>query len=90
LFGDFEEATHTIEALRDASIPGFSMRDVTLKSPSTPECADALGRRPVYIQIFSCWAPCSAAASDFWHFLGAGQFLSNSALFPIVPIPPTW
>jgi hypothetical protein len=91
LFGDFEEATHTIEALRDASIPGFSMRDVTLKSPiDHPECADALGRRPVYIQIFSLLG---AVLGSGLGFLGISSAQANflrqqRGFFPIVPIPP--
>jgi hypothetical protein len=91
LFGDFDEATHTLEALRAASIPGFKMRDVTLKSSiDHPECAEALGRRPVYIQIFSLLGAITGSSLGFLGISSAqANFLRQPrGFFPIVPIPP--
>ncbi|MGA2189739.1 MAG: quinol:electron acceptor oxidoreductase subunit ActD [Steroidobacteraceae bacterium] len=91
LFGDFEEAAVTIAALRESSIPGFNMRDVTLKSPiDHPECAAELGPRPVYIQIFSLLG---AVLGSTLGFLGISSAQANFLRqprggFPIVPVPP--
>jgi Alternative complex III, ActD subunit len=91
LFRDFHEAAITIAALREASIPGFSMQDVTLKSPiDHPECAEELGPRPVYVQIFTLLG---AALGSSLGFLGISSaqatFLRQPrGGFPIVPIPP--
>ena len=91
LYGDFEQATHTLEALRAASIPGFKMRDVTLKSSiDHPECAEALERRPVYIQIFSLLGAITGSSLGFLGISSAqANFLRQPrGFFPIVPIPP--
>ena len=91
LFRDFQEATLTIAALREASIPGFRMRDVTLKSPiDHPECAEELGPRPVYVQIFTLLG---AVLGSGLGFLGISSAQANFLRqqrggFPIVPIPP--
>jgi len=91
LFRDFHEAAITIAALRESSIPGFSMEDVTLKSPiDHPECAEELGPRPVYIQIFSL---IGAVLGSSLGFLGISSAQANFLRqprggFPIVPIPP--
>ncbi len=91
LFADFHQATKTITALREASIPGFRMQDVTLKSPiDHPECAEALGPRPVYIQVFSLMG---AVLGSSLVFLGIASAQANflrqpRGFFPIVPIPP--
>src|SRR5271166_5290803 len=91
LFRDFHEAAITIAALRESSIPGFSMEDVTLKSPiDHPECAEELGPRPVYIQIFSLMG---AVLGSSLGFLGISSAQANFLRqprggFPIVPIPP--
>lgn len=91
LFGDFEAAAGTIAALRESSIPGFNMKDVTLKSPiDHPECAAELGPRPVYIQIFSLMG---AVLGSTLGFLGISSAQANFLRqprggFPIVPIPP--
>lgn len=91
LFRDFREATLTIAALREASIPGFRMRDVTLKSPiDHPECAEELGPRPVYIQLFTLLG---AVLGSSLGFLGISSAQANFLRqqrggFPIVPIPP--
>jgi hypothetical protein len=91
LFGDFEVAAATIAALRESSIPGFKMKDVTLKSPiDHPECAAELGPRPVYIQIFSLMG---AVLGSSLGFLGISSAQANFLRqprggFPIVPIPP--
>ncbi|MGD0505541.1 MAG: quinol:electron acceptor oxidoreductase subunit ActD [Steroidobacteraceae bacterium] len=91
LFADFHEATKTLAALRESSIPGFRMRDVTLKSPiDHPECAEELGSRPVYIQIFSLLG---AVLGSSLIFLGISSAQANflrqpRGFFPIVPIPP--
>jgi len=91
LFGDFHEAAITIAALREASIPGFRMRDVMLKSPiDHPECAEELGPRPVYIQIFTL---IGAVLGSTLGFLGISSAQANFLRqprggFPIVAIPP--
>jgi len=91
LFGDFHEAAITIAALREASIQGFKMRDVTLKSPiDHPECAEELGPRPVYVQVFSLLG---AVLGSGLGFLGISSAQANflrqpRGWFPIVPIPP--
>jgi len=91
LFRDFDEAAITIAALREASIPGFRMRDVTLKSPiDHPECAEELGPRPVYIQIFTL---IGAVLGSGLGFLGIASAQANFLRqqrggFPLVPIPP--
>jgi len=91
LFADFEEAAVTIAALREASIPGFKMQDVTLKSPiDHPECSAELGRRPVYIQIFSLLGAVLGSGLGFLGISSAqANFLRQArGFFPIVPIPP--
>jgi hypothetical protein len=91
LFDDFGMAAITIAALRESSIPGFKMQDVTLKSPiDHPECAAELGPRPVYIQIFSLMG---AVLGSSLGFLGISSAQANFLRqprggFPIVPIPP--
>jgi hypothetical protein len=91
LFADFHEAAKTLAALRGSSIPGFRMQDVTLKSPiDHPECAEELGSRPVYIQIFSLLG---AVLGSSLVFLGISSAQANflrqpRGFFPIVPIPP--
>jgi hypothetical protein len=91
LFRDFHEAAAAIAALRQSSIPGFRMQDVTLKSPiDHPECAEELGPRPVYIQIFSLMG---AVLGSTLGFLGMSSAQANFLRqprggFPIVPVPP--
>jgi hypothetical protein len=91
LFADFHEAAHAIAALRESSIPGFRMQDVTLKSPiDHPECSEELGRRPVYIQIFSLLGALTGSSLGFLGIASAqANFLRQPrGFFPIVPIPP--
>jgi len=91
LFRDFHEAAISIAALRESSIPGFKMRDVTLKSPiDHPECAEELGPRPVYLQLFTLLG---AVLGSSLGFLGISSAQANFLRqprggFPIVPIPP--
>ena len=91
LFADFDAAAIAIAALRESSIRGFRMQDVTLMSPiDHPECAAELGRRPVYIQIFSLMG---AVLGSSLGFLGISSAQANFLRqprggFPIVPIPP--
>lgn len=91
LFGDFQVAAATIAALRESSIPGFRMKDVTLRSPiDHPECAEELGPRPVYIQIFSLLGAVLGSSLGFLGMSSAqASFLRQQrGGFPIVPIPP--
>jgi Protein of unknown function (DUF3341) len=91
LFRDFDEAAITIAALREAPIPGFSMRDVTLKSPiDHPECAEELGLRPVYVQIFTLIGAVLGSSLGFLGISSAqASFLRQQrGGFPLVPIPP--
>ena len=91
LFNDFEEAARAIAALRESSLKGFKMRDVTLKSPiDHPECAAELGPRPVYIQIFSLIGAVLGSSLGFLAISSAqANFLRQPrGGFPIVPIPP--
>jgi len=93
LFADFHEATKTLAALRESSIPGFRMRDVTLKSPiDHPECAEELGSRPVYIQIFSLLG---AVLGSSLIFLGISSAQANflrqpRGFFRSFRFPRTW
>jgi hypothetical protein len=90
LFNDFDAAAMAIAALRESSIKGFRMQDVTLKSPiDHPECAAELGSRPVYIQIFSL---IGAVLGSSLGFLGISSAQANFLRqprggFPIVPVP---
>jgi Protein of unknown function (DUF3341) len=91
LFSDFEEAARAIADLRESSLKGFKMRDVTLKSPiDHPECAAELGERPVYIQIFSLIGAVLGSSLGFLAMSSAqANFLRQPrGGFPIVPIPP--
>ncbi len=91
LFNDFDAAARAIASLREATIAGFAMKDVTLKSPiDHPECAAELGSRPVYIQIFSL---IGAVLGSTLGFLGISSAQANFLRqprggFPIVPLPP--
>src|SRR5208282_4902646 len=74
-----------------SSIPGFNMKDVTLKSPiDHPECAAELGERPVYIQIFSLMGAVLGSSLGFLAISSAqANFLRQPrGGFPIVPVPP--
>jgi large-conductance mechanosensitive channel len=91
LFSDFDEAAIAIAALRESSIKGFRMKDVTLKSPiDHPECAAELGSRPVYIQIFSLLGAVLGSTLGFLAISSAqANFLRQPrGGFPIVPVPP--
>ena len=91
LFNDFEEAARAIADLRESSLKGFKMRDVTLKSPiDHPECAAELGERPVYIQIFSAIGAVLGSSLGFLAISSAqANFLRQPrGGFPIVPVPP--
>src|SRR5271166_1591425 len=91
LFADFDVAARAIAALRNSSIEGFKMKDVTLKSPiDHPECAAELGERPVYIQIFSALGAILGSTLGFIAISSAqANFLRQPrGGFPLVPIPP--
>jgi len=91
LFRDFEAAAACIAILRESSIKGFRMQDVTLKSPiDHPECAAELGRRPVYIQVFSLMGAVLGSTLGFLGISAAqATFIQQRrGGFPIVPIPP--
>jgi ABC-type dipeptide/oligopeptide/nickel transport system permease component len=91
LFNDFEAAAKAIAMLRESSLKGFRMQDVTLKSPiDHPECAAELGDRPVYIQWFSFMGAVLGASLGFLAISSAqANFLRQPrGGFPIVPIPP--
>src|SRR5450631_4177182 len=91
LFNDFDAAAKGIAALRESSLKGFKMKDVTLKSPiDHPECAAELGYRPVYIQLFSLLGAVLGASLGFLLISSAqASFLRQPrGGFPMVPIPP--
>jgi hypothetical protein len=91
LFSDFEAAAHAIAALRESSLKGFKMRDVMLKSPiDHPECAEELGERPVYIQLFTLMGAVLGSSLGFLAISSAqANFLRQPrGGFPIVPVPP--
>ena len=91
LFSDFEAAAHAISALRESRLQGFKMRDVMLKSPiDHPECAEELGERPVYIQLFSLMGAVLGSSLGFLAISAAqANFLRQPrGGFPIVPVPP--
>src|SRR6202142_198153 len=91
LFSDFEAAAKAIAALRESRLEGFRMRDVTLKSPiDHPECAEELGERPVYIQLFTLMGAVLGSSLGFLAISSAqANFLRQPrGGFPIVPVPP--
>jgi hypothetical protein len=91
LFNDFDAAAKGIAALRESSLKGFKMKDVTLKSPiDHPECAAELGDRPVYIQLFSLIGAVLGSSLGFLAISSAqANFLRQPrGGFPIVPVPP--
>ena len=91
LFNDFEAAANAIAALRESLLKGFTMNDVTLKSPiDHPECAAELGPRPVYIQVFSLLGAVLGSSLGFLAISSAqANFLRQPrGGFPIVPVPP--
>jgi hypothetical protein len=90
LFNDFEAAAKAIAMLRQSSLKGFRMQDVTLKSPiDHPECAAELGDRPVYIQVFSLMGAVLGSSLGFLAISAAqANFLRQPrGGFPIVPVP---
>ncbi len=93
LFNDFEEAANAIADLRESEsrLKGFNMRDVTLKSPiDHPECAEQLGERPVYIQLFTLMGAVLGSSLGFLAISAAqASFLRQQrGGFPLVAVPP--
>jgi hypothetical protein len=91
LYNDFEEAARAIQELKASHLPGFRMEDVSIKSPiEHPELSEMLGKRPVYVQLYTM------AGAILGSTLGFTLIASAQANFllqirggrPVVPIPP--
>jgi len=73
LFSNFEEAFATIHDIREHTIPGVSVDDVTLKSPiEHPEIEEILGDRGSPIPKFSLYGAIFGAIFGFL-FLASAQ-----------------
>jgi hypothetical protein len=91
LFNNFDQAAKAIGELKASKLDGFRMEDVTLKSPiEHPEIAEALGPRPVYVQIYTLVGAVMGAVLGFL-FIASDQanfLLQVRGGRPVVPIPP--
>jgi hypothetical protein len=91
LYNDFEEAARALQELKSASLPGFSMNDVTIKSPiEHPELSEMLGSRPVYVQLFTLVGAVLGGTVGFTLIASAQAsfLLQIRGGRPVVPIPP--
>jgi len=91
LFNDFDGAAIALEELRSRKIPGFRMEDVTIKSPiEHPELSEMLGKRPVYVQVYTLVGAVLGALVGFTLIASAqANFLVQiRGGRPLVPIPP--
>ena len=91
LFNDFEAAALAVADLKSSKLAGFNMDDVTLKSPiEHPEISEALGHRPVYIQIFTLIGSVLGAALGFLFIASAqANFMTQpKGSIPLIPLPP--
>ncbi len=91
LFNDFDEAVAAINELRAANIKGFSMKDLTIKSPiEHPEVETVLGDIPVNVQWFTLIGACTGGLLAFFLIASAQAnfFLQIKGGKPIVPFPP--
>ena len=91
LFNNFDEAARAIGELKSSKLDGFKMDDVTLKSPiEHPEIAEALGPRPVYVQLYTLVGAVMGAVLGFL-FIASAQatfIVQVRGGKPVVPIPP--
>ncbi len=91
LYNDFEEAARAILELKEAHLPGFRMADVTIKSPiDHPELSEMLGKRPVYVQLFTLAGAVLGSTVGFTLIASAQAnfLLQIRGGRPVVPIPP--
>lgn len=77
MFSNFEEVTAAIQDIRCNRIPGITVKDITLKSPiEHPDVEEALGERPVYVQIFTfCGGLFGLVGSWIWISSAQATFL---------------
>ncbi|MBY0577427.1 MAG: DUF3341 domain-containing protein [Burkholderiales bacterium] len=91
LFNDFDEASAAIRELKASNLEGFDLKDVTLKSPiEHPEIEELLGKRPVYVQLFTFFGATFGALLGFL-FISSAQatfLMQPKGGKPIIPIPP--
>ncbi|MDE1891227.1 MAG: DUF3341 domain-containing protein [Betaproteobacteria bacterium] len=91
LYNDMDEAALVLDELNETKLPGFSMKDVVIKSPiEHPELSEKLGKRPVYVQLFTLigvlFGPITgltlvaSAQASFIYQVRGGR--------PVVPVPP--
>ena len=93
LFNDFDEAEAAIKELRAGNIKGFSMDNLTLKSPiEHPEVEAVLGDKPIQIQWFTLFGALAGGLLAFFLISGSqANFYSQlKGGKPIVPLPPNF
>lgn len=93
LFNDFDEAEAAIKELRAGKIKGFSMDNLTLKSPiEHPEVEAVLGDKPIQIQWFTLFGALTGGLLAFFLISGsqANFYLQSKGGKPIVPLPPNF
>lgn len=90
LFSNFEEAFATISEIRQHSIPGVSIDDVTLKSPiEHPEIEEVLGDRGSPVPKFTLFGAIFGIIFGFL-FLASAQasfLVQPQGGKPVVPLP---
>lgn len=91
LFSDFDQASIAIRELKASNVPGFELKDLTLKSPiEHPEIEELLGKRPVYVRIFTFFGALFVPLLGFL-FVSSSQatfLLQPKGGKPVIPIPP--
>lgn len=90
LFNDFDAATSAIKELKSTDLPGFELKDLTIKSPiEHPEIEGLLGDRPVYVQVYTAIGAVMGALLGFL-FVASDQatfLLQPKGGKPVIPIP---
>lgn len=90
LFSNFEEAFATISDIRQHTIPGVSVDDVTLKSPiEHPEIEEVLGDRGSPVPKFTLFGALFGLSFGFL-FLASAQatfLVQPQGGKPVVPLP---
>ncbi len=93
LFSDFDQASAAIVDLKAANLDGFKLDDVTLKSPiEHPEIEELLGKRPVYVRIFTFFGALCVPLLGFL-FVASSQatfLLQPKGGKPVIPLPPNF
>ncbi len=93
LFSDFDQASEAIRDLKSSNFEGFKLDDVTLKSPiEHPEIEELLGKRPVYVRIFTFFGALFVPLLGFL-FVASSQatfLLQPKGGKPVIPLPPNF